>query len=171
MRAERGDFGNRTDYLAVGYFYRGLNGWLSDDINDARKWLSLGQLKFSYSERAYIYQILPSKDKSAVIDKYLPARTLFSTTLSFLNQNPVPKPGRSSRIDRSIPLVDQSCAAGSGTKLMILVRRRMVSSSRTSRREQMLTDARGPLAELYADEKGSLGTLLSSSSNCSVVLE
>jgi len=32
VRAERGDFGNRTDYLAVGYFYRGLNGWLSDDI-------------------------------------------------------------------------------------------------------------------------------------------
>ena len=90
MRAERGDFGNRTDYLAVGYFYRGLNGWLSDDINDARKWLSLGQQKFSDSERAYIYQILPSKDKSAVIDKYLPARTLFSTTLipNLIDQNP-----------------------------------------------------------------------------------
>jgi TolA-binding protein len=89
-RAERGDFDNRKDYLAAGYFYRALNGWLDGKIDDAQNWLGKGQQKFTDDDRVYVYQLFVSTDRSTVIDKYLPAKSLFSITANFLKKSPAP---------------------------------------------------------------------------------
>ena len=97
-RAEKGEFGNAPEYLAGAYFYRGVNGWISVNIADARKWLSMGQAKFNDNDVVYVYQVLVSTDRSAVIDQYLPAKSLFSKTLTFINQVPTPSIDRSSEL-------------------------------------------------------------------------
>ena len=89
-RAERGDFDNKKEYLAAGYFYRALNGWLDGKIDDAQNWLAKGQQKFTDDDRVYVYQLFVSTDRNTVIDKYLPAKSLFSITAKFLKQSPVP---------------------------------------------------------------------------------
>jgi TolA-binding protein len=92
-KAEKGDFDSRVEYLATGYFYRGLNGWLVGDINDAQKWFSKGQKKFGNSgDQIYIYQLFVSSDRTTVIDKYLPAQATFAATATFLGQVPTPTP-------------------------------------------------------------------------------
>lgn len=96
-RAEKGYFDNRKDYLAAGYYYRALNGWMAEDLRDAKKWLTMGKEKFPDTERVYVYQLFPSREKAAVIDKFLPAKIAFSSTLDYLNQqkNPFPATERS----------------------------------------------------------------------------
>jgi len=89
-KAEKGDFDGRTEYLAAGYFYRGLNGWLAGDATDAQKWLSKGRQKFGGSDQVYIYQLFVSSDRATVIDRYLPATASFGTALTFLSQVPTP---------------------------------------------------------------------------------
>jgi hypothetical protein len=111
-RAQAGDF-DRKDFLASGYFFRGLNGWLSNNLADAQKWLAEGRAKFTDTDVIYIYQLFvtPEKkstsiddkvfgegvvslggqsDKSTVIDQFLPARSVFTKTLDFLNRKPTP---------------------------------------------------------------------------------
>jgi hypothetical protein len=95
-KAESNFFGTK-EYLPGGYYYRALNGWLAGDINDATKWLNLG-LKFTDEDQVYIYQIFVTKERAAVIDRWLPAKSVFSKTLAFLNQRPTPS------VDRAIEL-------------------------------------------------------------------
>lgn len=90
-RAERGDFDKRTDYLAGGYYYRALNGWLLNDTKDAQLWLQRGLQKFQNSnDLIYIYQLFVSRDKETVINKYLPAKSVISSTQTFLGRVPPP---------------------------------------------------------------------------------
>jgi TolA-binding protein len=97
VKAERGDFDGRADYLATGYFYRGLNGWLAGDVKDARNWLSKGQQKFgNSSDQVYVYQLFVSSDRATVIDKYLPAQATFAATSTFLSEAPTPTVDRAS---------------------------------------------------------------------------
>jgi hypothetical protein len=90
-RAEKGDFDKHTDYLAGGYYYRALNGWLLNDTKDAQFWLQRGAQKFQNSnDLIYIYQLFVSRDKETVINKYLPAKFVFSSTQVFLDRIPPP---------------------------------------------------------------------------------
>jgi hypothetical protein len=69
---------------------RGLNGWVSGDLSDAKKWRNLGAQKFSDSDFVYVYQLFYATDHSTKIDKYLPAKTLFASTLNFVSSTPPP---------------------------------------------------------------------------------
>jgi hypothetical protein len=76
VRAERGDF-LKTDDLAAAYFFRALNGVLANNKADALEWLSRGGAKFSDADRVYIYQLVFSTDGTIVVDRYVPAKSLF----------------------------------------------------------------------------------------------
>jgi hypothetical protein len=85
-------FGKKNDFFAAGYFYRGINGWIQDDLADARKWMGDGAKRFSDDDNIYIYQvILLPNVKSAVIDRFLPAKSVFTNSLTVLNADPVVK--------------------------------------------------------------------------------
>jgi hypothetical protein len=90
-RAERGEFA-KTDFLAAGYFNRGLNAWLAGNSDDALLWMNKGKSKFSNTDQIYVYQLFVSKDKALIIDKWLPAQSAFSTAADFLNRTPHPTP-------------------------------------------------------------------------------
>ncbi len=78
------------NYLPAAYFYRGLNGWINNDLKDARNWLTRGSEKFTDKDTIYIYRILPTTDNSQVLDDYFVARSTFNKTLAFLNGSPPP---------------------------------------------------------------------------------
>ncbi|MGY8636504.1 hypothetical protein RAD15_28930 [Bradyrhizobium sp. 14AA] len=88
-KAEQGDFA-KADYLAAGYYYRGLNSWLLGDFADALSWLSKGKNKFSNADQIYVYQLFVSTNGATVIDRYLPAQSAFATTINYLNRAPQP---------------------------------------------------------------------------------
>lgn len=96
-KAEGGDFA-RTDYLSAGYYFRSLNAWAAGNLDDARKWLTRGQQQFTDNDRIYIYQLFPSRDRATVIDKFLPAKSLFVNTLNFLNRVPPSPAGASNEL-------------------------------------------------------------------------
>jgi hypothetical protein len=96
-RAEKGEFNKKTDYLAAGYYYRALNGWLANDINDSQAWLNKGQ-KFQGTESVYIYQLFVSRDKETVIDKYVPAKVAFEKTQAFISRVPTPLPSQAGEL-------------------------------------------------------------------------
>jgi hypothetical protein len=82
-------FGGKRTFLAAGYYFRGLNGWLASNTNDARTWLNAGQSKFADTDSVYVYQPFYSRgDTAAVVDRLLPAKALFLTTLQFIGGNP-----------------------------------------------------------------------------------
>lgn len=87
--AEAGHFVTKT-FLPAGYFFRALNSWVIGDLTEAKKWLSLGQQKFSDSDFVYVYELFYSTDPASRIDKFLPAKTLFTNTLKFLSSTTSP---------------------------------------------------------------------------------
>jgi hypothetical protein len=99
-RAERGDF-IKTDNLAAAYYFRALNGVVAGDKKDNMAWLDKGGAKFSDSDRVYIYELFFSTNRDVVLDKYFPAKTLFSTTTNFI------KDSASFSVDRQGDLVKQ----------------------------------------------------------------
>jgi hypothetical protein len=82
------------EYLAGGYYYRGLNSWLVGDMADAKQWLNKGLKAAAADDQVYIYQLFVSRERAAVIDRYIPAGQAFSRTLTFLNQTPAPSADR-----------------------------------------------------------------------------
>jgi hypothetical protein len=99
-RAEKGDF-IKTDNLASAYYFRGLNGITAGNKADAQSWFSKGGGKFSDVDRVYIYELFFSTDRSLVLDKYVPAKTLFAATANFFQSD------ISITADRQAALLDQ----------------------------------------------------------------
>ena len=85
-RAEHGDF-SKTDNLAAAYFFRALNGALAMNKADALDWLSKGGAKFSDADRVYIYQLVFSTDGGTVLDRYVPAKSLFLLATNLFKDN------------------------------------------------------------------------------------
>jgi len=82
----------KRDFLAAGFFFRGVNGWIQGRNDDAISWMSNGAKKFSDENTIYIYQIfLAPGDKTAVIDRNLPARSSFNAAIKVLSLNPSPQ--------------------------------------------------------------------------------
>jgi hypothetical protein len=93
-RAESDEF-VKTDFLAAAYFYRALNGLIINDTASTREWLTKGTQKFAErDDRIYIYQLFYANDRDTVLDKYLPARSLFRNALNFVSRNPSVSPER-----------------------------------------------------------------------------
>jgi hypothetical protein len=88
-KAENHKFVGKLTYFAAGHFYRGLNGWIVDDLKDARNWLNRGSGKFTDDATIYVYRVIPN-DALEIIDRFLPAKTTFNRTLAFLNASPSP---------------------------------------------------------------------------------
>ena len=81
----------RKEYLPGAYFYRALNGWILSDLKDAQNWLTRGSQKFTDHNTIYIYRVIPTEDPSSqIIDESLPAKSVFTKTLAFLNSSPTP---------------------------------------------------------------------------------
>lgn len=102
LRAERGDF-IKTEYLAGGYFFRALNGVINADLAESRSWLNKGSQKFSDTDRIYIYQLFYSSDSATVVDKFLPAKTLFSNMSTLLARTPDVSPARQIQLLSALP--------------------------------------------------------------------
>ena len=75
-------------FYPAGYFFRSLNGWIANNPADALKWLNagLGQ-NFTDNDVVYVYQLFYH---TTTIDKYLPAKTLFTNTVKFFSTTPPP---------------------------------------------------------------------------------
>jgi hypothetical protein len=85
------DFPTRNFY-AAGYYFRSLNGWVVGNLADATSWLDKGLQpppgpNFSDNDVVYVYQLLYG---TTVIDRFLPAKTLFLNTRTFINATPPP---------------------------------------------------------------------------------
>jgi hypothetical protein len=102
VRAERGDF-VKAEYLAGGYFFRALNGIIINDPTDTRSWLNKGAQKFADTDRVYVYQFFCSPDSATVIDKFLPARSLFVNMSNLLARTPNPSPARQTQLQAALP--------------------------------------------------------------------
>jgi TolA-binding protein len=90
-RVSDGEFGKKKDFYSGGYFYRGLNGWIQNNLADARKWMSDGSMKFTDDSNVYVYQLILSPgNKATVIDRFLPAHAVFVAAVQFLNTSPMP---------------------------------------------------------------------------------
>jgi hypothetical protein len=76
----------KSDFLAAGYFFRGINAWILNRKEDAITWMTNGKNKFSDRD---VYQVIVAPgDKSTIVDKALPARSSFDAGLKFLSSNP-----------------------------------------------------------------------------------
>ena len=89
-KAEAGAFGDKPDFVAAAYYYRGLNGWLVGNLEDSRNWLTKGQKKTSDDDRVYVYQLFYNGNREKIVDRFLTSKNLFSTTLAFIGQTPSP---------------------------------------------------------------------------------
>jgi TolA-binding protein len=85
--AEADQIGGKGSFLAAGYYFRGLDAWILGDLTDARAWFNKGLQKFTNDDSIYIYKFLFD---GPVIDKFLPAKSLFDQTLRYLKRDPPP---------------------------------------------------------------------------------
>ena len=82
-------FGGKRAFLCCWLLFSWPQWLVASNTNDARTSLNAGQSKFADTDSVYVYQPLYSRgDTASVVDRLLPAKSLFLTTLQFIGGNP-----------------------------------------------------------------------------------